>query len=89
MQHVKLPSPLREHREQLDKDGFVVLQNCVDQSLLEQLVSEVERIWTDEGELAGTEFKQEMNARRLSNLVDKSQVFEPVVLQARERLVQC
>ena len=80
MQHVKLPSPLREHREQLDKDGFVVLQNCVDQSLLEQLVSEVERIWTDEGELAGTEFKQEMNARRLSNLVDKSQVFEPVVL---------
>lgn len=75
-----LPSPLPEHREQLDKEGFVVLQDCVDQSLIEQLVREVERLWNIEGESAGAEFKQEVNTRRLANLVDKSQVFEQVIL---------
>ena len=72
--------PLLEHREQLDKEGFVVLPECVDQGLIEELVAEVERIWNDEGESAGAEFKQEANTRRLANLVDKSRVFEQVIL---------
>ncbi len=65
----------------MDAQGFVVLDQCIDRDLVGALVSEVERLWELEGDQAGAEFKQEENTRRLANLVDKSLLFEQVVLQ--------
>jgi len=43
--------------------------------LLEELRGRILRLFDEEGEAAGAEFKTEENARRLANLVDKGDVF--------------
>ncbi|MEC9095624.1 MAG: phytanoyl-CoA dioxygenase family protein [Planctomycetota bacterium] len=82
MEEIRFSRPAAVHQEKLDERGFVVLPSCINQRLLAQLIQKVECLWTREGKLAGAEFKQEENARRLANLVDKSRLFEQVVLQA-------
>jgi hypothetical protein len=68
-----------EEQQELDERGFIVLESLLPGSFLEELRSRVEELFQQEGENAGSEFRQEPYARRLANLVDKGQVFQKVV----------
>jgi ectoine hydroxylase-related dioxygenase (phytanoyl-CoA dioxygenase family) len=52
----------------------------MDPDLLHEVRARIEELFAEEGAAAGAEFKQEPNARRLANLVDKGEVFERVIL---------
>jgi ectoine hydroxylase-related dioxygenase (phytanoyl-CoA dioxygenase family) len=70
-----------EARE-LDEVGFVVIPDfCSD--LLGPLRARIEAIFTEEGDRAGSEFRQEPGCRRLANLVDKGDVFRQVISHPR------
>jgi ectoine hydroxylase-related dioxygenase (phytanoyl-CoA dioxygenase family) len=66
-------------RRQLEEDGFVVLPGFMGDDLLAELRQAIESLFIQEGEQAGTEFKQEPGCRRLANLVDKGEVFRRVI----------
>jgi len=66
--------------EQLDRDGFVILENYIAPDYLAALRARTDGILAMEGDRAGSEFKQEPHARRLANLVDKGEVFERAVV---------
>jgi ectoine hydroxylase-related dioxygenase (phytanoyl-CoA dioxygenase family) len=63
-----------QHR-QLDELGFLKLPAVVGAAVRERLVSRMEELFAQEGDRAGSEFKQEPGARRLANLVDKDPLF--------------
>jgi hypothetical protein len=69
-------------RRDLDKVGFVVLPDFF-LELLAPLRNRIELIFAEEGDRAGSEFKQEPGCRRLANLVDKGEIFHHVVGHAR------
>ena len=62
-------------REALDRNGYIVLGEFMSESLLTELRERVDALFLSEGDLAGSEFKQEEQTRRLANLVDKGEVF--------------
>lgn len=66
--------------EQLDRDGFVILENYLAPEYLEALRTRTGELLELEGNRAGSEFKQEPHARRLANLVDKGEVFERAIV---------
>lgn len=68
-----------EERRQLDEDGCVVLHDRMDGDLLTGLRRRILELFDEEGDRAGHEFKQEEHAHRLSNLVDKGEVFRRAV----------
>jgi ectoine hydroxylase-related dioxygenase (phytanoyl-CoA dioxygenase family) len=70
-------------RRCLDEDGFLVLEDFMDENLLARLRERIEELFRAEGESAGSEFKQEPGCRRLANLVDKGAVFREVILLPR------
>ncbi|MDQ6663218.1 MAG: phytanoyl-CoA dioxygenase family protein [Acidobacteriota bacterium] len=71
---------LGEHQKrQLDEAGFLALPGLLPHGLLEELCARVERLFAREGALAGSEFKLEPGTRRLSNLVNKGEVFERII----------
>jgi ectoine hydroxylase-related dioxygenase (phytanoyl-CoA dioxygenase family) len=63
-------------KRQLDRQGYLVLENLMSRAMLEGLRARIEELFAEEGASAGSEFKQEAKARRLANLVNKGQVFE-------------
>jgi ectoine hydroxylase-related dioxygenase (phytanoyl-CoA dioxygenase family) len=69
-------------RDQLDRDGFVVLENCMDDRLRRDLRARIHELFDEEGDRAGHEFKTEENAHRLANLVDKGEVFRRAIVLA-------
>jgi hypothetical protein len=76
--------PLTEgERRQLDEEGFLVLEGFMSPDLLGELRGEIHRLFAEEGERAGAEFKQEPGCGRLANLVDKGEVFRRVLLLPR------
>lgn len=74
-------------RDQLERDGYVVLENYMSAALLAELRGRVDELFDIEGDRAGSEFKQEEQTRRLANLVDKGQVFERVI--AMPEILEC
>ena len=75
-----------DEKRQLDEQGYVVLRDCMGGDLLNGLRRRILDLFDEEGDQAGHEFKQEEHAHRLSNLVDKGEVFQravalPVVLE--------
>ena len=79
-------------KRQLDQEGYFLLPNLMSRSLLDALRRRVEELFVEEGTRAGAEFKQEPNARRLANLVNKGQIFEraimtPEVLECMEHVL--
>jgi len=62
-------------KRQLDEKGYLVLANLMSREMLASLRARVEELFVAEGLAAGSEFKQEPNARRLANLVNKGQIF--------------
>jgi ectoine hydroxylase-related dioxygenase (phytanoyl-CoA dioxygenase family) len=77
----------KEEGSQLDEQGFVVLENCMGGDLLRQLRERIHDIANAEGDRAGSEFRTEMHAHRLANLVDKGEVFRRAILLPR--IVEC
>lgn len=72
-----------QEKQSLDEDGFVVLPNFMGDELLAELRGRVEQLFREEGDAAGAEFKQEVGARRLANLVNKGEVFQRLVADSR------
>jgi ectoine hydroxylase-related dioxygenase (phytanoyl-CoA dioxygenase family) len=81
---MSLSSP---EKQQLDEEGFLVLEDFMGAELLAALRGQVEQLFGAEGARAGSEFKQEPGCRRLANLVDKGEVFRQLILQPR--LLEC
>ena len=67
-------------RRQLEEEGCVALPGLMSPQLLEAVRCRVEELFEEEGDAAGSEFKQEPGARRLANLVNKGRIFEEVIL---------
>lgn len=78
-----------DQRRQLDDHGYVVLEGAMGAELLHALRARIHDVFKEEGDLAGHEFKQEAEAHRLANLVDKGDVFgRAIVLPAVVACVQ-
>ena len=72
-----------QERQQLDRDGYVVLEDAMGPELLRELREAIHAQFEREGDRAGHEFKTEEHARRLANLVNKGEVFRRAVLLPR------
>lgn len=66
-------------RRQLEEQGYLALPSFLSETALEQFRSRVDRLFSEEGDRAGSEFKQEPGSRRLANLVNKGEIFERVI----------
>src|SRR5438034_8937690 len=71
-----------DEMRQLDEIGFVVLPDFFVE-MLPALRMRIDEIFAEEGERAGSEFKQEPGCRRLANLVDKGAIFQKVIGHSR------
>jgi ectoine hydroxylase-related dioxygenase (phytanoyl-CoA dioxygenase family) len=76
-----------DEKRQLDTDGYLVLENLMGESLLDRVRRRVDELFEQEGDQAGSEFKQEPGSRRLANLVDKGELFEDVI--QTPRVLEC
>jgi ectoine hydroxylase-related dioxygenase (phytanoyl-CoA dioxygenase family) len=72
----------REQEQQLDDQGYVVLERCMGDELLAELRLRIRQVFDEEGDQAGREFRTEEHARRLANLVDKGDVFRRAIVFA-------
>ncbi len=72
-----------QERQQLDRDGYVVLEDAMGPELLRELREAIHAQFAREGDRAGHEFKTEENARRLANLVNKGEVFQRAIALPR------
>ena len=70
-----------EHRERLDRQGFVLLPGFTSASVVNELNDQIEQLLSQEGKAAGSEFKQELHSRRLSNLINKGEIFRRLAAQ--------
>ena len=71
-----------DHRKQLDEQGFVLVPGFTPTTVVNDLNEQLERLFHLEGEAAGSEFKQELYCRRLSNLLDKGEIFRRLAAQS-------
>lgn len=72
-----------EERESLDSRGYVVLVGVIDSGWLCRLREAFEALYEQEGASAGSEVHKEQGTRRLSDLVNKSEVFDGVYTHPR------
>jgi ectoine hydroxylase-related dioxygenase (phytanoyl-CoA dioxygenase family) len=63
----------------LNEQGYLVLENFMSAELLAAIRKRVEELFAEEGDRAGSEFKQEPQSRRLANLVGKGEVFQRAI----------
>jgi ectoine hydroxylase-related dioxygenase (phytanoyl-CoA dioxygenase family) len=68
-------------QKDLDSLGYVVLQRFISPEKLDAARNRVEELYEQEGEKAGSEFRQEPGSRRLANLMDKGEIFEELIAQ--------
>lgn len=73
-------------RRDLDTLGYARLEGFIAPDRRRRLADRLQQLFQEEGDRAGSEFRQEPGARRLANLVDKGDVFvaciaEPDVLE--------
>ena len=64
--------------EQLDRQGFLIIEGFFADSLRHRLIDRVEELYAQEGDSAGSEFRAEPGTRRLANVVDKGEIFREV-----------
>lgn len=67
------------NKRQLDEQGYLALDGLMGRLMLEGLRTRIDQLFAEEGARAGSEFKQEPNARRLANLVNKGEIFERAI----------
>lgn len=70
---------LEEQRRSLDSSGYFVIPNALTPEQCTEMAAEVDRIAQAEGEKAGSEVSQEPGTIRISNIFNKSHVFDPVL----------
>ena len=70
-----------EQQQQLDTDGYVVLEKLLPPETLAEVRDRVEELYAAEGENAGSEFRLEPGSRRLANLMDKGSIFEKLIAE--------
>jgi ectoine hydroxylase-related dioxygenase (phytanoyl-CoA dioxygenase family) len=70
-------------RRALDEEGYVVVHGVLDRDAIERVRARVEELYEEEGEHAGSEFRQEEGSRRLANLVDKGEIFQRLIATPR------
>ena len=63
----------------LERDGYLILEDFMSDSLLQRLRERTDDLFATEGENAGSEFRKEENANRLANLVAKGEVYQEIV----------
>ena len=68
-----------EQKQQIDEQGYVVLPDLMDPDFLRAARQRVEELYEQEGDAAGSEFKQEPQSKRLANVVNKGEVFFRVI----------
>ena len=68
-------------REELDHNGYVVLPGFMGPARIASIQARIDELFAEEGDRAGSEFKQEEGSRRLANLVDKGSVFREVIME--------
>ena len=61
--------------QSLESEGFVLLPDLMPGALLERVRRRVDELYAQEGDRAGSEFRQEPGTRRLANLGAKDPVF--------------
>ena len=66
----------QQERDQLDDQGFLPLSGILTPDQLGSLRVRLDELLQAEGDLAGTEFRQEAGTERLSDLVNKGAVFD-------------
>ena len=67
------------HQQQLDENGYVILREFMSPELLQALRDECEKVYAEQGERAGSEFRLEPQTRRLANVVNCGKIFEDLV----------
>lgn len=65
----------QDEKDQLDRDGFLLLYGILSQEQVDALNQRLAELLSEEGNSAGTEVHQEAGTDRLSDLVNKSDVF--------------
>ena len=76
-----------DQRRQLQELGYLTLPGAIAPALRARVLDTLEALYAQEGERAGSEFKQEPGARRLANLVDKDPLFAECI--AQPLLLEC
>lgn len=66
----------KEATRQLDESGFVVLRSFLPVHQVQVLRARLVELLTEEGESAGTEVNKEPGTERVSDLVNKGEIFE-------------
>jgi ectoine hydroxylase-related dioxygenase (phytanoyl-CoA dioxygenase family) len=72
-----------DEKRALDEEGYLVLHDFMDAELLTAVRRRVDELLAEEGDRAGSEFKQEPGSRRLANLVDKGEIFQEAIALPR------
>lgn len=70
--------PTIEQAAILDRDGFLIITNYFPLALAQRLGERFDELIAAEGDRAGLEVHQEAGTRRLANLVDKGDCFDPL-----------
>jgi len=65
-------------KQSLDKEGYILFERLIDEDWLGKLRVAYEALMKKEGQSAGLEVHQEQGTRRLSDLVNKGQVFDGI-----------
>jgi ectoine hydroxylase-related dioxygenase (phytanoyl-CoA dioxygenase family) len=75
---------MNETEEQiLDDEGYLLLEGFMSGELLQAVRHRIDELFAQEGERAGSEFKQEPQSRRLANLVNKGEIFRQIIVMPR------
>jgi ectoine hydroxylase-related dioxygenase (phytanoyl-CoA dioxygenase family) len=68
-----------EQTQQLDEQGYIVIPDLMDPGFLRAIQQRVDELYKQEGDAAGSEFKQEPHSKRLANVVNKGEIFLQVI----------
>jgi hypothetical protein len=66
-------------RRELDANGYFIIPAALSPEQCSEMAAEVDRIAAIEGEKAGSEVSQEAGTLRISNIFNKSAVFDPLL----------
>eukprot|EP01045_Picozoa_sp_COSAG04_P010125 COSAG04_NODE_611_length_12005_cov_230.632538_8_plen_171_part_00 len=72
----QLPPIPADHARQLAEVGYVVVPRMFSADVLQSAEEAVKRLLAEEGDAAGSEFRQEAGVARLAALVGKDEIFE-------------
>ncbi len=72
-----------EEKEQLDRLGYIPLPGIIPADLVRALCDRQAELLAEEGDRAGTEVHQEKGTDRLSDLINKGEIYHIVITQPR------